>query len=136
MEIYRTKVAKISGSNYAEVYKNAFRAYSVIIKNPKRKPFVKSAYFKRQKVFLELFWRHLHEKSAKERFLRLKYFSMGIDLLYKSRYKPIITANTKHSSELFYRFAGISKNKEKFFIQVKENKKTSEKWLMSIFPAD
>jgi hypothetical protein len=43
--------------------------------------------------------------------------------------------NTAKEVEIFHRFKGITKAKEVFFVQIKENIRTDRKELMSVFPA-
>ncbi len=45
-------------------------------------------------------------------------------------------SNPNKSSEMLYRFTGINGNKETFHVQVKEDKKTGEKLMMSMFPGN
>ena len=63
MEIYRTKISKINGSDLKEVKKKVNLAYKLIVGQSKRRPHIRSKYFKKDKVFLELFWIHLSEKN-------------------------------------------------------------------------
>jgi len=56
-----------------------------------------------------------------------------MDLIEKSRNKPESLTNPNKKSELMHRFAGMTKDKQLFYVQVKENKK-GQKQLMSIFP--
>ena len=60
-------------------YKEAYRAdavvYSEIEKRTKRKPYVRSAYFSKQKIFFDYFWLHLRQKPFAERARRLKFFA-------------------------------------------------------------
>ena len=62
MQTYQTKTSKVSGSSFDEAYKKAFWLYKKIKKKTKRRPYIRSVYFNKQKIFLELFWNHLHEK--------------------------------------------------------------------------
>ena len=43
--------------------------------------------------------------------------------------------NPNRRSEIVHRFAGITAEKDLFFVQIKEEKRTGQKWLMSVFPA-
>ncbi|MEF3692337.1 MAG: hypothetical protein V3574_04775 [Candidatus Moraniibacteriota bacterium] len=110
--------------------KNAFRLYNEIEKKTKRKTYLRSAYFKKEKVFFDYFKKHIFQKSPRERMKRLKYFKAAIELIKYSKNKPIIKENGK---EVFYRFAGMTKERELFYVQIKENKK-GEKYFMSCFP--
>ena len=42
--------------------------------------------------------------------------------------------NADNRNEILHRFAGKTKDKEIFFVQIKENKKNSKKYFMSCFP--
>ena len=131
---YQTKIKKLPGTSYAEVRKQALAIFNEIKKKTKRKPYVRSAYFNKQKVFFDYFWQHLLEKSLKERTRRLKYFACALDLIKNSRNKPIIKQNPNKKIEILYRFAGLTKEKELFLVQIKEDKKNDKKYLMSCFP--
>ena len=134
LEIYRTKVGKIPGTKYSEVYKATFNIFKQIKSKSKRTPYVRSKYFDGEKIFLELFWVHLRQKRLGERSRRLKYYSCGLDLLMHSRCSPLIKLNPENASEKLYRFKGETRNNEVFFVQVKEEKNSKNKYLMSIFP--
>ena len=131
---YQTKIKKLPGTSYAEVRKQALAIFNEIKKKTKRKPYVRLAYFNKQKVFFDYFWQHLLEKSLKERTRRLKYFACALDLIKNSRNKPIIKQNPNKKIEILYRFAGLTKEKELFLVQIKEDKKNDKKYLMSCFP--
>jgi hypothetical protein len=135
MEKYQTKSRKLPGTQFSEISKQATRLYQTIKKKTKRRPYVRSTYFRKEKIFLPLFWQHLHEKmSHKDKARRLKYFPCGIELLKNCRSTPIIKPNPNKKSEILYRFTGITPDGEIFFVQVKESKGNKEKWLISIFP--
>lgn len=131
---YSTKIKKLPGTNYAEVRENAMFLFNQIKRKTKRRPYIRSAYFNKQKIFFDYFWQHLFEKSFKERVRRLKYFGCALDLIKNSRNEPISFENPCRRSEILHRFAGLSKEKELFYAQIKEDKKTNKKYLMSVFP--
>jgi len=133
MILYQTKINKLSGTSYAEVREQALIVYKQIQKRTKRKPYIRSAYFNKQKIFFDYFWIHLHQKSPKERFKRLKYFEVAIDLIKNSKNKPIFKQNPNKKTEIVYRFFGSIKNKEKFYVQIKENTRSKRKYFMSCF---
>lgn len=132
---YKVKINETSGSNLGEVYKNAYRTFHSIENSTKRKPYVRSVYFKKEKIFFEYFWFHLKQKGPKERFIRLKLFNPSIELIKNSRYIPIIKDNPNNKNEMFYRFAGQTKSKL-FIVQIKENKKSKRKYFMSCFSVE
>lgn len=132
---YQTRSGKLPGTSYKEVYKKAQAIFSGIKRRTKRRPYVRSAYFHRQKIFFDFFWVHLSQKSIPERIRRLKYFKAAVELIRKSRNHPDSMQNPNKQTEILHRFAGRTKDKEIFFVQIKEHKRTGRKQLMSIFPA-
>ena len=136
MKAYPTKARKLPGTHWWQVSKKAFGLYSQIRKKTKRRPYIRSAYFDKEKIFLELFWRHLHEKSnIRDKTRRVKYFPCAIELIEKSRFEPSKKPNPNRKNEEVYRFAGMTPEQDIFYVQIKEDK-TGAKWLMSVFPAD
>lgn len=134
MKFYKTRAEKLTGSGLEEIYKKAFRIYRLIRARSKRRPYIRSNYFQKQKIFLPIFWSHIHQKHASERLRRLPFFSCAIDLLIHSRVEPQTKVNAEKTSELLHRFGGTTKHGEIFYVQVKEDRATGEKWLLSVFP--
>ena len=56
---YSTKIKKLPGTNYTEVRKEALFLFNEIKRKTKRRPYIRSAYFNKQKVFFDYFWSHL-----------------------------------------------------------------------------
>lgn len=135
MNIYKTKIQKLAGTNYHEVYKKAFAIYLKIKKQSKRRTYVRSAYFNKNKIFLSIFWQHLNDKlNHKDKTRRVKYFPCAIDLLKNTHFDPISKENPNRKSEVLHRFTGSTESSEIFIVQIKEDKSTNEKYLISIFP--
>lgn len=131
---YQTKIKKLPGTNYSEVRKHALLLLNQIKRKTKRRPYIRSAYFNKQKIFFDYFWVHLFEKNLKERVKRIKYFPCAIDLIRNSKIAPISKENIDNKNEILHRFIGKTKDKKMFFVQIKENKKNSKKYFMSCFP--
>ncbi|TAN33166.1 hypothetical protein EPN28_02890 [Patescibacteria group bacterium] len=135
MEVYKVKSSKLSGTNFSEVYKHAFAQYQKIKRKTKRRPYIRSAYFNKEKIFLELFWQHLHTKlNHRDKIRRVKYYPCAIELIQNCRFDPISKDNPNDKSEILHRFVGVTKDREKFLVQIKQNKKNNQKWLISVFP--
>ncbi len=130
---YQTKAKKLSGTDYREIHSKALAIFKQIKSKTKRRSYIRSAYFEKQKIFFDYFWLHLWQKSWKERIKRLKYFPCAIELVQKSRQAPTSKQNPNKKSEILHRFAGLTKDKELFFVQIKEDKKTDKKYFMSVF---
>ena len=87
-----------------------------IKKQTKRRPYVRSTYFNKQKIFFDFFWKHLFQKNPKNH--------------------PLSEENPHKKSEILHRFAGLTKDKELFYVQIKENKRNNKKYFMSCFPLE
>jgi hypothetical protein len=55
-------------------------------------------------------------------------------LIQKTKFEPISKENPNKSGEIFHRFFGSTPDNEMFFVQIKEDKKTDQKYLISVFP--
>lgn len=134
MKIFRVKARKLAGSDYEEVYRKAYQIYKPLKNRTRRRPYIRSAYFNKQKIFLRLFWEHLSQKFLRERVRRLKYFACALELMQHSRCEPVSKENVDRTSEILHRFEGETSDGEHFFVQIKEQKKDGGKWFMSVFP--
>ena len=74
------------------------------------------------------------QKHWKERVVRMKLLPCAIELLQFSTCEPISKQNPNKPSELLHRFLGVTPENVEFVVQVKEDKRTGEKWFMSVFP--
>lgn len=134
-QAYQTKCKKLAGTDFKEVNKKAFAIYRKIKKQTKRRPYIRSAYFRKTKIFLGTFWQHTYDKKHyKDQVQRLKFFPCGLDLIRFTKYEPASKENVDNRSEILHRFSGITSENELFFVQIKEDKRTGEKFLISIFP--
>lgn len=137
MQVYKTKAKKFSGTDFHEVHSKAFGSYTKIKKKSKRRTYIRSAYFKKDKIFIDLFWHHLFEKENwRDRVRRMKYFDCALELIQNSSFKPNSTKDPNKSTEMLYRFYGITANNELFCVQIKENLKKKQKFLISVFPTN
>jgi len=134
MQYYKTHAHKLAGTHYQRLMKKAFGQYKEIVRKSKRRPYVRSAYFDKQKVFLGLFWQHLHEKNLRDKARRLALFPCAIELIEKTRYSPTTKENPNKKSESLHRFAGSTPDNEIFFVQIKEDKQNKQKYFISVFP--
>ena len=134
MKIYQTKTRRFTGTRYDDIYDKAFCFHLLIKKKSKRRPYIRSAYFSKEKIFLDLFWRHLHQKNWRDRARRLRYFASAIELICWTRFDPISKQNPNKNSEIFHRFEGVTSDNYRFIVQIKEDKRTGQKHLLSVFP--
>lgn len=136
MKAYQSKFKKLSGTDYGEIYSRALAIFKQIKSRTKRKPYIRSVYFNKEKIFLDYFWQHLQQKNWRDRDRRLKYYPCAIDLIRNSRLEPTSKQNPNKPKEILHRFAGLTKDKEVFYVQIKEDKKTDKKYFMSVFPPE
>lgn len=135
MDVYRTKARKIPGTEFREVKQIAFSILKKVAKKSKRLPYIRSAFFNKDKVFLSLFLHHLFEKKDwKDRTRRLQFFEASIELTQKSKLNPSSIENPNRRSEILHRFNGVTKDGEMFFVQIKEDKSSGKKYFISCFP--
>lgn len=137
MSLYRTNAKKLSGSSFSEVRKKAFRIYLKIKKKSKRKPYLRSVFFGKQKIFLDLFWGHLFEKkNFIDLMRRVRLYPCALELIQKNRFPPVSKVNVDRKTEILHRFSGTTSDGELFFVQIKEDMKTGKRWFISVFPLD
>ena len=134
MDLFKTKKKKISGTSFKEVNRTAQLIYKQIKSKSKRIPYVRSKYFKNEKVFLTIFWKHLFDKNEKDRVRRLKLYECALDLIKNSTINPETRENFKKKNELLHRFYGTLSSGERFVVQIKENKRTKRKDFISVYP--
>lgn len=135
MKAYQTKTSKISGTDFHEIRRKSFGLYVEIKKKTKRRPYIRSAYFSKEKIFLDIYWQHLFDQGNwRDRMRRLRFFPCAIELIRKSRFEPEAIKNPSRRSETLYRFAGITAEQEIFYVQIKENIQKGQKFLISTFP--
>ena len=66
----------------------------------------------------------------------MKYYGCAIELIQNSYFKPNSTRDPNKSTEMLHRFYGITAENELFCVQIKENLKKKQKFLISVFPTD
>ena len=132
---YRSKVSRLPGTSYGEVIAVARREYHVIQKRtPRRQPYIRSVYFKKDKIFINQYFEHLNQKHPADRLRRLRFFAAGIDAIRNCSIAPTATQNPSKADEVLYRYDVISKDGVRFAVQLRENKITKRKDFMSTFP--
>jgi len=131
-KFYQSKYDRLRGSNDKEAFYEArriFRKYD----NKRRQPYVRSKYFNGQKVFLNMFYIHLGQKSPSEQRKRISFVACAIDLLQNTRVPPLFSDSFDGRRGEYYRFQGATKSGEKFAVQVVKDKKDN-RYFMSCFP--
>lgn len=134
MQPYKCKTVKLSGTSYAEIERQARKLHNQIAARTKRNPYVRSTYFRKDKIFINLLWQHLHQKRRRDRKRRLRYYACAIELLRNTKLEAVSKENPNRPGEILHRFAGLSGDGDIFYVQVKEVKRTDNKFLMSVFP--
>lgn len=134
MKVYRSKLVKIPGRSYIDVERKARQLHNKYARTTKRNPYIKSVYFGRDKIFINLYWTHLNQKSRVDRKRRLKFYAAAIDLLQYTRFDPLERPNPNAKQETVYRFAGMTANNELFYVHVKRDDRTGNKHFISAFP--
>lgn len=134
MDTFKTKSRPLSGTSYAEVYPQGLALYKQIASKTKRRPYVRSVYFNKEKVFLDYFWQHIREKNLSDKIRRLKYYPCALELIRYSHVQPVSKVNPNKRSEILHRFSGTTTSGAIFFVQIKEDLKKNHKHFISVFP--
>lgn len=135
MEIYQSKYKREVNSSHAQVMKVARYEYHKIQKRtPRRQPYIRSVYFRKDKVFINQFWEHLKQKRFGDQMRRTRFFLCAIDLMRNTKYAPETIFKADDRDIMLHRFYGRSHDGFEFCVQVRESKRTGRKDFMSVFP--
>lgn len=132
MNFFPISTMPITGTNFSKGNKKVREIFRDLEKKTKRKSYIRTPYFDKEKIFFDYFFPHLNQKSRKTKLDRLKFFPCALELIQKTRYEPSVRVNLHGNNETLYRFGGITPNEKKFLVQIKEKKK-GNKFLMSVF---
>lgn len=133
MQQFQSRNNLLPGSSYDEVVARARKEFNTIRRITKRQPYVRSKYFRSDKIFVTLFWDHIMQKHRKERMKRLKFYSAAIDLLRNTTSSSDMIFDAKNLDIMLHRFYGKTKDGYEFCVQVKEDKRSGRKDFMSVF---
>lgn len=135
MKIYQSKYGQLPGTTLDRAFRAAHKYHDTIKnRNPRRRPYVRSRYFKKDKIFLTLFWGHLVEKNRKEQLRRVRLYKAAIDLVRNTVQNPITIQDSTQADIMLHRFYGVTRDGVNFCVQVKQNQRSGRKDLMSAFP--
>lgn len=134
MQIYESRYEKLGGTSFSEVTKRAHVVLKEMRPKTRRRLYVRSTYFKKSKIFIGPFFAHTHEKNWRDAVRRMKLLPCAIDLIKNSNYELLSKQDPNNPHTILHRFAGATRQKELFYVQVKEDKRSGEKLLLSIFP--
>ena len=104
MKIYQTKAKNIPGRHGKVIYDNAITYFKSSVPSTKRRSYIRSKYFKKEKIFLDLFWNHLRQKRWQDRVRRLKFLPCGLELIKNTKMDPVIKRDPKRPRDTLYRF--------------------------------
>jgi len=134
MKIYKSKYNSLPGTSHATVISLARREYHKIQKRtPRRQAYVKSKYFRKDKVFVNQFWEHLKQKHPGDQLRRAKLFTCAIDLIRHSPHLADTIYKHDNMNIGLHRFYGQTKDGLHFCVQIRENKRTGRKDFVSVF---
>ena len=132
MGSFKSKYSQLSGTDYSEVTKSARKEYVKVQKLTKRQPYVRSHFFSKDKVFINIFWNHLAQKRKGEQIARARLLLCAFDLLRNTTSAPDSLFNNGNA---LHRFYGTTADGVEFAVQVKHDLKTGRKDFMSVFPS-
>lgn len=92
---------------------------------------MRSKYFSKDKVFINIFWNHLAQKRKGEQIVRAKLLLAAFDLVRNTTFEP---ESLFDSGRALHRFYGKTADGIEFAVQVKHDLKSGRKDFMSVFP--
>lgn len=131
--MYSCKTKAFWGHRYSDIMPQSRKVFRALQKKTKRQPYVRSMFFKKDKVFFDYFWTHLNEKSVHDRARRLKYLPCVLELLRISTCQPE-TFIKPQSNAIYHQFEGKTEDDILFSVIVKQDRASGKKYLLSIFP--
>lgn len=137
MNIYQSKYNQLPGTSHQEAIKSARYCHQKVQNtNPRRKTFVRSKYFKGDKVFLAQFWPHLMQKRRGDQIRRAKLYLCALDLLRNTSHSSSMVVEKGHLESVLIRFEGRTKDGILYIVQVKYNIRSERKDLISVYPVN
>ncbi|MDR1797863.1 MAG: hypothetical protein LBR44_10630 [Clostridiales Family XIII bacterium] len=131
---YHSKYPLLAGSTIDEITPKARKLYNALDKQTgRRMTYIRSAYFNNDKIFLQLFWEHLHQKQHSDRARRLKFYQCALDLIRNTRFDPDFKDKAVKGRVTYYRYYGKAKSGESFIVQIYKDKR-GNKYFLSCFP--
>lgn len=132
---YICKSKPLQGNRYIDIMPQVRRLFRTLQKKTKRRLYVRSAYFRKDKIFFDYFWNHMNQKLPSDRARRLKFLPCALELTRNTRHDPLTFEELDKRGELLHRFAGKTSDGRLFYVQIKQEKRTGKKQFMSLFPA-
>lgn len=131
---YRCRANPIGRSRFVGIIPQARAMFRTLQKQTKRRPYVRSTYFSKDKVFFDFFWQHMEQKLPSDRARRLKYFPCALELMRKARNDPVTYIDPTQPNGILHRFLGKTSDGRLFWVLVREDRRTDKKQLLTIFP--
>ncbi len=133
IKAYRCKTAPLSGHRFVDIMPQARRVFRTLQKQTKRRPYVRSEYFHKDKIFFDFFWQHMQQKLPSDRARRLIYFPCALEVLRNSRHDPETYIDIRSPGIIKHRFVGITPGGQRFGVVIHEDRKTNKKQLLTIY---
>ena len=92
----------VRGFDNRQVVKIAQDFFKALMHKTKRQLYIRSAYFGKKKIFFTYFWKHLYQKSPRQRRIRIVYLPCAIELIQKCRHAPAyLTSMARFDSNIY-----------------------------------
>jgi hypothetical protein len=133
---YISKYPKSKLTSHSQLISEARRYFHAIQKRtPRRQAYVRSKYFTKNKIFINQFWDHLNQIHPGDQVRRLQFYACALDVIRNSTTSPDTIFGNANKEIALHRFSGLTKDGVRFYVQIKEEKRTNRKDFMSCFPA-
>ena len=124
----------LMGHKYADIMPQIRQIFRALQRKTKRRPYVRSAFFRKDKIFFDYFWIHINQKLKHDRTRRLRYFVCALELLNMSKIPPKTFVNAEVPGVIYHEFIGLARDKTRFSVIVKQDRSSGNKYLLSLFP--
>lgn len=131
---YQCKAKCLTGHRYTDIMPLARVLFRELKRKTKRRPYVRSAYFEKDKIFFDFFWHHLNTMLPSERAKRLRFFPCALELLQKSRNNPITFIDVQRPDVIKHMFQGKTADGYCFAVVIQQERKTGKKQLLTLYP--
>lgn len=130
MGVYHTKCEALSGTSWKETHAAAKDAHKSYIGSARRRAYIRSPLFQRDKVFIDTYWRTLGTRNFRDRQRRLSFLPCGLELIKHAHFSKQEVVESKRR---YYHFDGVTPAGKSFSVHIKEDG-AGRRYLMSVFP--
>lgn len=132
--LFRCRSRPLTGHKYADIMPQIRQIFRALQRQTKRRTYVRSAFFKKDKIFFDYFWIHINQKLKHDRTRRLRFFACALELLRVSKNPPRTFIKKELPNVIYHEFLGQARDGSRFAVIIKQHRDSGKKYLLSLFP--